>query len=298
MKNSSSDDEDLLDANNEYTEQDTESVSIPKRSKIFGCVFVSVYLALLFGGGILIAIGFKIAGGIIFGSSFLMIICSGIVSSVISARSKSKAQSSYKSKYAKSRNTPRNSNDSGSDALATLGTTVSCKRVPTSGVDFDIYLLKINANGEEYTKVVNVPYEIGETIPVTILKNSGVIKLHDRRSAKSNMPEQSRLDSIAYAAEHPPANTSTAFAETDDERERDVLTTVADERSDILRTTNVKENTLSAKSATSPSVTIEKYSNAQQPLERSEPQKSEENSDKTHKATRPNVGYKAIKRKK
>ena len=175
-----------------------------KRSCAFGIIFAVVYIGLLFGSMFLFGFGFYVAGGIAFGSSCLMIILSLVISKLIDFSRKRKEQKELES-Y---RNFIASIPDD--NELREVSKIISCTPITSPDAsspppEIKVYRLILEKDGNRYEKIVGKPYPPDDFIPTRINIETGFVKLLDKHSLSSPASYQSRLDSIAYAIEHPPA---------------------------------------------------------------------------------------------
>lgn len=262
-----------------------------KRSCAFGIIFAVVYIGLLFGSMFLFGFGFYVAGGIAFGCSCLMIILSLVISKLIDFSRKRKEQKELESYRSFIASIPDD------NELREVSKIISCTPITSPDAsspppEIKVYRLILEKDGNRYEKIVGKPYPPDDFIPTRINIETGFVKLLDKHSLSSPASYQSRLDSIAYAIEHPPAR---AVPRADGGRYSPVkpyapaLSHITDDDS---------PSTLSSMPLSSESNQSQSNASSKHISENPTPDTPLRTQDDARRTPRPNVGYKGIKRKK
>lgn len=262
-----------------------------KRSCAFGIIFAVVYIGLLFGSMFLFGFGFYVAGGIAFGCSCLMIILSLVISKLIDFSRKRKEQKKLESYRSFIASIP------GDNELREVSKIISCTPITSPDAsspppEIKVYRLILEKDGNRYEKIVGKPYPPDDFIPTRINIETGFVKLLDKHSLSSPASYQSRLDSIAYAIEHPPAR---AVPRADGgsllprKPDAPALSRIKDDDSPL---------TLSSMPLSSESNQSQSNATSKPISENPTPDTPLRTQDDARRTPRPNVGYKGIKRKK
>ncbi len=262
-----------------------------KRSCAFGIIFAVVYIGLLFGSMFLFGFGFYVAGGIAFGCSCLMIILSLVISKLIDFSRKRKEQKELESYRSFIASIP-NDNE-----LREVSKIISCTPITSPDAtappsEIKVYRLILENDGNRYEKIVGKQYPPDDFIPTRINIETGFVKLLDKHSLSSPASYQSRLDSIAYAIEHPPAR---AVPRADGghyspvKPDAPALSHITDDDS---------PSTLSSMPLFSESKQSQSNASSKPISENPTPDTPLRTQDDARRTPRPNVGYKGIKRKK
>ncbi len=262
-----------------------------KRACAFGIIFAVVYIGLLFGSMFLFGFGFYVAGGIAFGSSCLMIILSLVISKLIDFSRKRKEQKELESyrKFIDSIPDDTEKREVSKIISCTLITSPDATAPPS---EIKVYRLILEKDGKRYEKIVDKQYPPDDIMPTRINIETGFVKLLDKHSLSSPASYQSRLDSIAYAIEHPPAR---AVPRADGGRYSPVkpdapaLSHITDDDS---------PSTLSSMPLSSESNQSQSNASSKHISENPTPDTPLRTQDDARRTPRPNVGYKGIKRKK
>ena len=262
-----------------------------KRSCAFGIIFAVVYIGLLFGSMFLFGFGFYVAGGIAFGCSCLMIILSLVISKLIDFSRKRKEQKELESYRSFIASIPDD------NELREVSKIISCTPITSPDAsspppEIKVYRLILENDGNRYEKIVGKQYPPDDFIPTRINIETGFVKLLDKHSLSSPASYQSRLDSIAYAIEHPPAR---AVPRADGGHSSTVkpdapaLSHITDDDS---------PSTLSSMPLFSESKQSQSNASSKPISENPTPDTPLRTQDDARRTPRPNVGYKGIKRKK
>ncbi len=262
-----------------------------KRSCAFGIIFAVVYIGLLFGSMFLFGFGFYVAGGIAFGCSCLMIILSLVISKLIDFSRKRKEQKELESYRSFIASIPDD------NELREVSKIISCTPITSPDAsspppEIKVYRLILENDGNRYEKIVGKQYPPDDFIPTRINIETGFVKLLDKHSLSSPASYQSRLDSIAYAIEHPPAR---AVPRADGghyspvKPDAPALSHITDDDS---------PSTLSSMPLFSESKQSQSNASSKPISENPTPDTPLRTQDDARRTPRPNVGYKGIKRKK
>lgn len=267
-----------------------------KRACAFGIIFAVVYIGLLFGSMFLFGFGFYVAGGVAFGSSCLMIILSLVISKLLDFSHKSKEQKELESSRSFINSTPDD------NELREVSKIISCTPITSPDTsappsEIKVYRLILEKDGKRYEKIVDKPYPPDDIMPTRINIETGFVKLLDKHSLSSPASYQSRLDSIAYAIEHPPVVAPPARA---------ISRAVGNHYSPVEpdapdtspKTDDDSTPTLSSMSLSSESNQSQSNASSKPIPENTTPDTPLRTHDDAPRTPRPNVGYKGIKRKK
>ncbi len=262
-----------------------------KRSCAFGIIFAVVYIGLLFGSMFLCGFGFYVAGEIAFGCSCLMIILSLVISKLIDFSRKRKEQKELESYRSFIASIPDD------NELREVSKIISCTPITSPDAsspppEIKVYRLILEKDGNRYEKIVGKLYPPDDFIPTRINIETGFVKLLDKHSLSSPASYQSRLDSIAYAIEHPPAR---AVPRADGGR---YSLAKPDAPALSRKTDDDSPSTLSSMPLSSESNQSQSNASSKPISENPTPDTPLRTQDDARRTPRPNVGYKGIKRKK